>query len=130
MTNTELFEKHEATLMQAARNQRWRKMPPGGKEAIEAGLAVEIDPTWIYSDDARASNGFRLTPLGKEIMLERGFVWKCAGCQQSKFGPTVTDQEYCPVCKAGIGQFGPAETSEGASCKMHARIFQDKKASA
>ena len=127
MTNSELFEKHEAILTQAAGKNGWRTMPPGGPEAIQADLVVESNPTWVYSDDGGASNGFTLTELGHDVMVEMGFVCKCAGCQVSKFGPTVTDQQYCPLCKAGIGQFGLAETPEGTSCKMHARIFQEAK---
>ena len=46
-------------------------MPQNGATAIQAGLVRESDPAWTYSDDHRASNGFTLTDLGSEIMVEQ-----------------------------------------------------------
>ena len=74
MTKQKLFETHERILLQAAGRQGWRTMPEGGTETIEAGLVQESDPTWMYSDDYRASNGFTLADLGREIMVERGYI--------------------------------------------------------
>ena len=125
MTNTELFQKHEDVLTQAAGQNGWRTMPPGGKDAIDAGIVVESDPTWVYSDDGRASNGFTLTELGRDVMVEMGFVCKCAGHFLTRFGPTVTDRKYCPGCQAGINQYGSTELPEGTSCKFCARVVNE-----
>ena len=59
-------------------------MPEGGTRAIKEGLVQESDPTWMYSDDHRASNGFTLTDLGREIMVERGYICQCAGLRPRK----------------------------------------------
>ena len=126
--NEELFQAHRDILIQTAGRKGWRTMPPGGKQAMSAGLVVESDPTWMYSDDHRASNGFTLTELGREIMREQGFVCKCAGCIHQKFGRTVTDQEYCSNCRAGINQYGITEIRGEPSCKMHARMVAEKEA--
>ena len=129
MTKQELFETHGKILLQAAGRRGWRTMPEGGTEAIEAGLVQESDPTWMYSDDHRACNGFTLTDLGREIMVERGYICQCAGCVHERFGPTVTDQQYCRNCQASIQQYGATETPAGTSCKFHARMMQDKQES-
>ena len=120
MTNTELFEKHKDVLTQAAGQNGWRTMPQGGREAIEAGVVVESDPTWMYSDAYSASNGFALTELGRQIMTEQGFLCRCAGCAYTKFGAAITDQEYCSSCQGSISQYGITEIPDGPSCKMHA----------
>ena len=99
-------------------------MPEGGTKAIKEGVVRESDPTWMYGDDHQASNGFTLTDLGREIMVDRGYICQCAGCIRKQCGPTVTNQQYCPNCRAGIRQFGAAETPAGASCKFHARTMQ------
>ena len=124
MTKQQLFETHEEILLQAAGRRGWRTMPQNGGAAIQAGLVRESDPTWTYSDDHRASNGFSLTDLGWEIMVEQKYVCECAGCIQKPSGPTVTDRKYCPNCQAGIRQYGATETPAGASCKFHARTMQ------
>ncbi len=124
MTKQQLFETHGRILLQAASGRGWRTMPEGGTKAIKEGLVRESDPTWTYSDDHRASNGFTLTDLGREIMVDRGYICQCAGCVQKPSGPTVTNQQYCPNCQAGIQQYGAAETPAGASCKFHARTMQ------
>ena len=66
MTKQQLFETHQKILLQAAGRRGWRTMPQNGATAIQAGLVRESDPTWTYSDDHRASNGFALTDLGWE----------------------------------------------------------------
>ena len=38
----------------------------------------------------------------------------------------MTDRKYCPYCRAGIRQYGAAETPAGASCKFHARTMRDE----
>ena len=126
MTKQKLFETHGKILLQAAGRRMWHTMPEGGTETIEAGLVQESDPTWMYSDDHQASNGFTLTDLGREIMVERGYICQCAGCVHQQFGPTVTDKQYCPNCQAGIRQYGTTETPAGTSCKFHAIMMQDK----
>ena len=128
ISREELFQTHREILTQAAGRTSWRNMPPGGKQAIDAGLVVESDPTWMYSDDHRASNRFTLTELGREIMREQGFVCKCAGCIHQKFGRTVTDREYCRDCKTGIDQYGITEIRGEPSCKMHARMVAAEEA--
>ena len=87
MTKQELFETHGKILLQAASRQGWRTMPEGGTKAIKEGLVQESDPTWMYSDDHRASNGFTLTDLGREIMVERGYICQCAGCVHETVRP-------------------------------------------
>ena len=126
MTNEELFEQHKDVLTGAAGRNGWRTMPPGGPEAIETSLVVESDPTWMYSDDYRASNGFTLTPLGRKIMVHHGFVCTCAGCAHTRFEPAITDQKYCSSCQAGISQYGSVEIAEGTSCKFHARMLEEQ----
>ena len=125
MTKQELFETHGRILLQAASRQGWRTMPEGGTKAIKEGLVQESDPTWTYSDDHRAQNGFTLTDLGREIMVERGYICQCAGCVHERFGPTVTNQQYCPNCQASIQQYGTAEIAAGTSCKFHAKMKRD-----
>ena len=126
MTKQQLFEKHQEILLQAAGRNGWRTMPQNGATAIQAGLVRESDPTWTYSDDHRASNGFTLTDLGREIMVEQKYVCECAGCIQKPCGPTVTDRKYCSNCQAGIRQYGATETPAGTSCKFHARAMRDE----
>ena len=125
MTNQQLFEKHQTILLQAAGRNGWRTMPQNGTEAIQAGLVRESDATWTYSDSYGASNGFTLTDLGREIMVEQKYVCECAGCIQKPSGPTVTDRKYCSNCQAGIQQYGATETPAGTSCKFHARAMRD-----
>ena len=52
-----------------------------------------------------------------------------AGCLHERSGPTVTDQQYCPNCQAGIQQYGANETPAGADCKFHASMTLDKQES-
>ena len=137
----QLFEIHEEILLQDAGRRGWRIMPEGGAAAVEAGLVRESDPAWMYSDDPRASNGFSLTDLGREIMIERGYACRCTGCFIKRSGPTVTDQEYCPNCEEGIRQYGEVETPvsippygmakivAGVSCTFHARMMRDEEES-
>ena len=126
MIKQQLFEDHGRILLQAAGRHGWRAMPPEGAAAIQAGLVRESDPTWMYSDDHGASNGFTLTDLGREIMVDRGYVCQCAGCVRKQCGPTVTNQQYCPSCQAGIRQYETTETPAGTSCKFHARMMREE----
>ena len=55
----DLYEQHKSILEMAVRQQGFHyRMPEGGQEAIDSGLVGESDPTWMYSDDRRAANGF------------------------------------------------------------------------
>ena len=127
MTKQQLFQTHRRILLQAAGKSGWRAMVQrGAAAAIQAGLVREADLTWTYTDDPRATNGFTLTDLGREIMVDRGYVCQCAGCVQKQCGPTVTNQQYCPNCQAGIRQYGTTETPAGTSCKFHARMMRDE----
>ena len=118
--NDDLFDQHRDVLIMAASRHGWRTMPAGGPGAIAAGLVTESDPTWQYSDDLRASNGFNLTRLGQSIMVEQGYVCECSGCALMPHGPAVTANTYCPSCQAGIRQYGLTATPDGGSCRFHA----------
>ena len=77
----ELANTHESILKMAIDKGGFRyKMPDGGQEAINAGLVCQSDPTWMMSDDYRASNGFSLTDRGLNAVLAKGMVCKCHGC--------------------------------------------------
>lgn len=115
-----LFEQHRPILEMAARRDPWKKMPEGGREALDAGLVAETDPAWMMSDDIRAANGFQLTEEGRSIMLERGHASGCAWCARMPHGPIVTVEEYCGNCRLSIGQYGLRETPEGTGCGYHA----------
>ena len=57
----DLYEQHKSILEMAVRRQGFHyRMPEGGQEAMDSGLVGESDPTWMYSDDHRASNGLGL----------------------------------------------------------------------
>ena len=67
------FEEHQDILRRAVNRTGFRStMPKGGQEAIDAGLVEESDPTWMYSDDHRTSNGFALTELGRQVTRSPG----------------------------------------------------------
>lgn len=97
-------------------------MPEGGREAIEAGVVGEADPTWMYSDAYGASNGFTLTEGGREIVLQAGWVCGCPKCywhprgKPPERGLASPRQQMCSMCRAGIQQYGAAEDG---SCKGH-----------
>ena len=78
----ELFGEHEAILQQAVRHVRfWHTMPQGGRDAIDAGLVTESNPTWMRSDDPGARSSLRLTGLGEAVARAHGWVCTCAGHQ-------------------------------------------------
>ena len=69
----DLYEQHKNVLEMAVRRQGFHyRMPEGGQEAIDSGLALESDPTWMMSDDSRAANGFTLTEAGRELVRAPG----------------------------------------------------------
>ena len=115
----DVFEHHEAILRQAVGRFGWRTMPAGGSEAIEAGLVIESDPTWVYSDAYGACNGFSLTDEGRTLMKDRGFLCQCGACGlRSIYGPRLTLETYCSVCNASIQQYGLYDEGGETGCKM------------
>ena len=74
------FKEHQDILRRAVNRTGFRStMPERGQEAIDAGLVEESDPTWMYSDDHRAQNGFALTELGRQVARAQGWICACAG---------------------------------------------------
>ena len=120
----QLYLKHSRALEMAAERTGWRTMPDGGVAAIEAGVVVESDPTWMYSDDHRASNGFTLTNLGRKIMVQKGHVCGCPGCRSKVRGHAVTLGDHCSNCRGSIGRYGGIETDRGTGCRMHCRNME------
>ena len=63
-----LAKEHEPVLHHAIGGPGFRhQIPPGGPEAVDAGLVAESDPTRQYSDAYGACNGYRLTELGQQV---------------------------------------------------------------
>ena len=118
---TTLFEQHEHILRQAVERRGWRyDMPSGGQSAIDAGLVVESDPTWMMSDDYRASNGFNLTDKGRELVQSVGWLCQCTWCGlNTPWGPTPTTGQYCSGCDARIQQYGKRNVEGKTGCGMH-----------
>ena len=65
------------------------------------GLVQESDPTWMYSDDHRASNGFTLTKTGIELMRAQGMVCQCALCgAYNGREPKLAVDPLCANCQS------------------------------
>ncbi len=127
-----LFEAHKDILQQAVSKRGFRhQMPEGAQEAIRAGLVMESDPTWMYSDDSRASNGFALTELGIAVTEGQGWTCACAGHRRISDlnGVRVTPaiDGMCPGCKSSANQYGLDESEGKPSCKMCAVRLQYKR---
>ena len=126
------FKEHQDILRRAVKRTGFRStMPEGGQEAIDAGLVEESDPTWMYSDDSRASNGFALTELGRQVTQAQGWICACAGHRgiSELTGVRVTPaiDGMCSNCKSSANRYGLDECEEKPSCKMCARRLQDKR---
>ena len=125
------FKEHQDILRRAVNRTGFRHdMPPGGQEAIDAGLVGQADPTWMYSDDSRASNGFALTELGLAVTRAQGWICACAGHRgiSELTGVRVTPaiDGMCSNCKSSANRYGLDECEGKPSCKMCARRLQDK----
>ena len=123
----EIAAVHVAVLRQAVGRAGFRtNVPAGGAEAIKAGLVTESDPTWMYSDDHRASNGFKLTEAGRRAAHLMGWNCKCSACTEIQLErdalPLPTLGEYCANCEQGIKQYGAREYRGQPCCKFHYRI--------
>ena len=124
-----LGEAHEPILRMAiSRDHGFRnQMPVGGQEAIDAGLVVERDPTWMMSDSYGACNGFSLTRLGQSVGNAMGWTCRCHGCRTQSRGrgwpPVLTNHEHCNNCQGSITQYGIEKFHGNPSCKMHVRIL-------
>lgn len=124
-----LFDTHEAVIRMAVQRQGWRTMPAGGQEAIDAGLVVESDPTWMYSDAIRASNGFNLTFLGQALAIMHGWTCKCAGhvavADRMNVVPTLAVDDLCYNCEASIARFGQRILNGQRACPMCVKHRED-----
>ena len=124
----ELIEEHRYILRQAADHTPFRSMPEGGREAIDAGLVRESDPTWMYSDDHRKANGFTLTELGHRAVEQLGWQCACAGCRwQSRrldmpVQPSVDG--FCKFCRSNSRAGSSTRTAEGECCEHHRRMME------
>ena len=120
-----LADQHLPILRQAARKTGFRyRMPEGGPEAIDASLVVEADPTWMYSDDIRASNAFRLTELGRQVAHHLGWTCQCFGCREtsSRMGHdhgAVAIDGFCSKCQSSISKYGLSDLREQPCCRYH-----------
>ena len=126
----QLFQQHQGALRMAVNRTGWRMTPEGGKAALDAGLVVESDPTWHFSDDHRACNGFALTELGRAVTEAQGWVCSCTGHALSAelHGVPITPatQGMCPGCRASAQAFGTRELPDGGgeSCLMHLKSLE------
>lgn len=124
----QLARQHADVIRMAVARQGFRyTMPEGGTEAIHAGLVAQADPTWHYSDDPRASNGFNLTDLGNKAAHALGLTCQCHGCFQETqlrgWNPATAIQDYCPRCGPSIQQYGTKEYEGQLCCGFHARLL-------
>ena len=123
---TSLAKEHEPVLHRAISGPGFRyKIPPGGQEAVDAGLVTESDPTWQYSDAYGASNGYQLTELGRQVAQAMGWTCQCSGCQESsrlrRVLPSATLNQYCSNCNGSINQYGISQYLGRPSCGFHAK---------
>lgn len=125
-----LSEDHGPILRMALSRTRFRRMPEGGQEAIDAGLVVQTDPTWMMSDDIRACNGFALTTLGERAALFAGIAknCQCAGCTAFRAGKgwepvLIAAGDCCDNCRASMDQYGVKEYCGQPSCGWHAKLL-------
>ena len=117
------FKEHQDILRRAVNRTGFRStMPEGGQEAIDAGLVEESDPTWMYSDDHRAQNGFALTELGRQVARAQGWICACAGhrgvARTRNVHVTPAIDGMCANCRGSRKQYGPAELDGQESCRM------------
>ena len=115
----DLYEQHKDILEMAVRRQGFHyRMPQGGREAIDSGLVVESDPTWMMSDDSRAANGFTLTEAGRELVRAHGMVCGCALCgAYNHREPELAVDPLCARCQSSAGEYGMNEIEgTGAAC--------------
>ena len=107
----DLYEQHKIILEMAVRQQGFHyRMPEGGQEAIDSGLVGESDPTWMYSDDRRASNGFTLTKTGIELVRAQGMVCQCALCGAcGGREPALAVDQLCANCQTSAKSYGMKE---------------------
>ena len=103
----DLYEQHKSILEMAVRRQGFHyRMPEGGQEAIDSGLVGESDPTWMYSDDRRAANGFTLTKTGIELMRAQGMVCQCALCGAcGGREPALAVDQLCANCQTSAKSY-------------------------
>ena len=128
-TLQELAQAHLPILRQATRNTGFRhQMPAGGLAAINAGLVAEADPTWMLSDDTRASNGFELTQLGRQVAQSLGWNCRCSGCREelARMGrnPAVAIDGFCGSCQGSIRQYGLTQFRDEPCCRYHRRQME------
>ena len=125
----DLYEQHKIILEMAVRQQGFHyRMPEGGQEAIDSGLVGESDPTWMYSDDRRASNGFTLTKTGIELMRAQGMVCQCALCGAcGGREPLLAVDQLCAFCQTSAQRYGMNELEGiGAACTDHMKYAEQK----
>ena len=116
-----IYQQHEAMLKLAVSWRGFRTLPQGAKEAIEAGLVTESDPTWQYSDAPGAANGLALTDHGREVVGTR-FACACPPC--SGYRDPYLEVRYCPSCDAGLRQYGPHDIDGEPGCGFHCIIVK------
>ena len=116
-TVSDLAVKHMQVLQMAVRRTGFAaRMPVGGQEAIDDGVVVEADPSWMTSDDVRHTNGFNLTELGGRAAEQLDWLCQCGGCA----GHAIDG--FCPECDGSASRHGVEQSEEGiAMCAYHAR---------
>ena len=126
----DLYEQHKNVLEMAVRRQGFRyRMPEGGREAIDSGLALEADPTWMMSDDSRAANGFTLTEAGRELVRAQGMVCECALCgAHAGREPALAVDPLCSNCQLSAREYGMNELEGiGAACTNCVKYTERKR---
>lgn len=109
-----LSENIQKAVVMAVDRQGFKINPAFFDEAIASGLVVEADPTWMYSDDHRVSNGFALTQEGRAVVSSWGWLCKCLKCV-ALANPRGSTMGYCSGCYGSGRQYGLIESS----CGMH-----------
>ena len=125
-----LADQHLEILQQTAKNRGFRHlMPPGGQQAIDAGLVTEGDPNWMYSDAYAATNGFLFTDLGRKVAEFLGWTCQCSGCceqnRQKGWNPAITLDRVCPPCRVGILKYGKSKFKNQTCCRFHRRKMEE-----
>ena len=126
----DLYEQHKSILEMAVRRQGFHyRMPEGGQEAIDSGLVGESDPTWMYSDDNHAANGFTLTEAGIKLVRARGMVCQCALCgAYNGREPALAVDPLCANCQSSARQYGMNELEGiGAACTNCVKYTERKR---
>ena len=125
----QLADQHMPILRQSALSTGFKSMPAGGPAAIDAGLVIERDPTWMFSDDPRVRNGFSMTELGQQAAQHLGWICRCSGCArihaQMGWTPAVAVQDFCPRCDSSRRSFGTTRFDGRDCCREHRRILED-----